>query len=152
MWKLALIAIAVVLPLSQTLGAKPDKDTAGMKIEIVVGEEIVKAHLLDNPTARDFAALLPLELTLEDYGKIEKIDDLPKKLTKEGAPAGYKPSAGDITYYAPWGNLAIFLRGFSHSSGLISLGKIDSGLELLAQEGELAVVIRKKTVAPKTDE
>jgi hypothetical protein len=144
--------IAAVLPLAQAIGAKTDKETQLMKIEIIVGDKAAEAHLLDNPTARDFAALLPLELSLEDYGKIEKISDLPKKLTKEDAPAGYKPSAGDITYYAPWGNLAIFLRGFSYSSGLIPLGKIDSGLELLTREGTLAVVIRKKADVPESDE
>ncbi len=41
------------------------------------------------------------------------------------APAGYKPSVGDITFYAPWGNLAIFYKGFSYSNGLIVMGKID---------------------------
>ncbi|QYY35038.1 cyclophilin-like fold protein [Ruficoccus sp. ZRK36] len=115
-----------------------------MNIEIMVGDQVVNAHLADNPSAQDFAAMLPLELSLEDYGKIEKVADLPKKLTKDGAPAGYKPAPGDITYYAPWGNLAIFLRGFSYSAGLIYLGKIDSGLEKLVREGALKVVIRMK--------
>ena len=58
--------------------------------------------------ARDFISLLPLTLTLEDYAKTEKISDLPRTLTKERAPAGSDPSVGDITYYSPWGNLAIF--------------------------------------------
>ncbi|WP_337926728.1 cyclophilin-like fold protein [Paenibacillus caui] len=37
-----------------------------------------------------------------------------------------------ITYYAPWGNLAIFYRDFRYSSGLIKLGSIDAGGEKLA--------------------
>lgn len=115
-----------------------------MKIEIQVGEQVVQAHLLDNPAARDFAALLPLELTLEDYGKIEKVADLPSKLSKQDAPSGYDPKVGDLTFYAPWGNLAIFIQDFSYSSGLIHLGSIDSGIEHLQTPGRLPARIRKK--------
>ena len=44
---------------------------------------------------------------------------------------GSTPSIGDIAYYSPWGNLAIFYRDFRYSSGLIKLGKIDTGIEEL---------------------
>jgi hypothetical protein len=37
-------------------------------------------------TSRDFAALLPLTLTLKDYAATEKISDLPKRLSTDGAP------------------------------------------------------------------
>lgn len=41
---------------------------------------------------------LPLTLTLKDYAGTEKISDLPKRLSTEGAPSGSDPSVGDITY------------------------------------------------------
>lgn len=47
------------------------------------------------------------------------------------APAGYNPSVGDITYYAPWGNIAIFYKDFGYASGLIKLGRFDSGIGLI---------------------
>ncbi len=53
------------------------------------------------------ASLLPLSVTLTDYASTEKISDLPRRLATDGAPDGFDPSAGDIGYYAPWGNLAI---------------------------------------------
>ena len=93
-----------------------------MKIRILVGEQAVAVTLDDTPTARDFAALLPLSLTLEDYGTTEKISMLPRKLDIAGARAGTTPLAGDLCYYAPWGNLAIFLKPFRHSPGLMRLG------------------------------
>jgi hypothetical protein len=52
-------------------------------------------------------------------------------------PAGTQPSAGDIAYYAPWGNLAIFHRDFRYSDGLIGLGRFDGGLEVLKRPGPL---------------
>jgi hypothetical protein len=36
---------------------------------------------------------------------------------------------GDIAYYAPWGNLAIFYKDFGYSRGLVKLGRLDSSIE-----------------------
>ena len=47
-----------------------------------------------------------------------------KKLLTDGAPKGYKPTAGDLTYYAPWGNLAVFYDADSYANNLIYMGKI----------------------------
>ncbi|MGH8639209.1 MAG: cyclophilin-like fold protein, partial [Burkholderiales bacterium] len=97
-----------------------------MKIRIDVNGTPVTATLDDNETSRDFVSLLPLTLTLEDYNSTEKISNLPKKLSTKDAPAGINPSVGDIAYYAPWGNLAIFYKDFGYSRGLVKLGHIDS--------------------------
>jgi hypothetical protein len=117
------------------------KSVESMKIRITIGERVITATMHDNATASDFISLLPLTLTLEDYAKAEKISDLPRKLTKEGAPSGSDPSIGDITYYSPWGNLAIFYRDSGYVSGLVILGKIDSGVEALNVPGSLRVTV-----------
>jgi len=100
-----------------------------MKLKITIGSNNATAVLYNNQSSRDFAALLPLSLTLADYNKTEKIGNLPKKLSTKDVPAGFDPSTGDLTYYAPWGNLALFYKNFSYSGGLVSLGKITSGME-----------------------
>jgi hypothetical protein len=112
-----------------------------MKIRITIEGTPITATLTDNATLRDFASLLPLTLTLKDYASTEKISDLPKRLSTEGAPAGVDPSAGDIAYYAPWGNLAIFHKAFDYSAGLIKLGTIDSGIEAFRRAGSFEVTI-----------
>ena len=99
------------------------------------------ATLEANRSARDFLSLLPLSETLEDYAGMEKIACLPRKLTVEGAPNGYEPRAGDIAYYAPWGNLAIFYSGFRCSPGLVKLGVVTEGVEILGRQGSLPVTI-----------
>jgi hypothetical protein len=114
-----------------------------IRIRIDVGGTLLSATLDDTDVARDFAALLPLDLTLEDYASTEKISDLPRKLVTAGAPAGTAASAGDITYYGPWGNLALFYRAFGYSAGLVKLGRIDSGLAALQRPGPLAVTIQR---------
>ena len=112
-----------------------------MKIRLSVADTVITATLFDSKATQDFVSLLPLTLTLEDYAGTEKISNLPKKLSTEGAPAGSDPAVGDITYYAPWGNLAIFHRDFGYSNGLVILGKIDSGIEALSVPGSIRVTI-----------
>ena len=112
-----------------------------MKIRLKIEDTELTTTLIDSKTTQDFISLLPLTLTLEDYGSTEKISYLPKRLSTDDAPAGIDPSVGDITYYAPWGNLAIFIRDFEYSSGLIPLGKIDGGIEALDVPGQVSVTI-----------
>lgn len=112
-----------------------------MKIVIKTDDEVVPVTLDNNATARDFMALLPLRLTLTDYASTEKISDLPRKLSTQDAPAAIDPVTGDVTYYAPWGNLAIFHKDFRNSPGLIRLGKIETGMARLARSGPIEVTI-----------
>ena len=111
------------------------------RIHVIVGSETLSATLDETPAGRDFARLLPLELSLSDYHATEKIADLPRELDTTGAPASYSPEAGDITYYAPWGNLAIFYKPFRTSSGLVRLGAFDGPIDALLQDGAIPIRI-----------
>jgi hypothetical protein len=114
-----------------------------MKIRMLVhGSMVATATLNDSDCAKDLIALMPLNLALEDYAKMEKITNLPRKLTTQGAPTSYAPSAGDICLYAPWGNLAIFYKDGQISDGLVFLGRIDSGLDQIQEtDGRIPVVM-----------
>ena len=112
-----------------------------MKLRLTVNGAPIEAVLYDNAASRDLMKLLPLELTLEDYASAEKIAYFPRKLDIAGTPGGFKPSPGDIAYYAPWGNLAIFYRNQPFASGLVSLGRIESGLDALKVGGKSKVTI-----------
>lgn len=114
-----------------------------MKLRLHVDGEIVTATLNDSAAARDFAALLPLSLTLEDYAVVERISSLPGKLSVAGVSAGMTPRTGDITYYAPWGNLAVFVGDNMYARGLVWLGKVDTGLPALQRPGPLKVRIER---------
>jgi hypothetical protein len=112
-----------------------------MKLKITIGTKTATAVLYDNQTSRDFASLLRLSLTLTDYNNTEKIGGLSKKLDTKSAPAGFDPTTGDIAYYAPWGNLAIFYKDFGYSNGLVSLGKITGGAGAFNIGGPIPVKI-----------
>ncbi|WP_421879109.1 cyclophilin-like fold protein [Marinoscillum sp.] len=113
-----------------------------MKLKITFGDTELTATLYDNPTTLDLIKQLPITTKLEDYAGTEKIFYPKQKLTRESAPDGYTPSKGDITYYAPWGDVAIFYKDFGYAKGLISLGVIDNnGIEQLMTVGSTEVIL-----------
>ncbi len=89
------------------------------------GNEIY-ALINNSKAGNDFLSLLPLSVKAEDFNSTEKIFYLSKKLNIENEPDGINPKAGDITYYAPWGNIAIFYKNFRYSNNLIYLGKFEN--------------------------
>lgn len=114
---------------------------SGMKIQCAFAGQMFTATLYDNPSARDFASMLPLDLGIEDYSTNEKIAYLPRKLTEDGSGPFSNEQPGDLCYYAPWGNLAFFHAGYRYSRGLIRLGRLDKGVEPLLKRGKFPLRI-----------
>lgn len=147
----SLVRLVAVLMLASCACAEPSLAADGgssapkvftMKIRLITEDAVLTATLEASAATRDFVAMLPLTLTLRDYAGTEKVSDLPKRLSTSGTPPGMDPAAGDVAYFAPWGNLAIFYRDFGYSSGLVKLGHIHSGLEKLAKaRGDVVVRI-----------
>lgn len=110
-------------------------------IHIITDGRTLTATMEDNSAARDFLSRLPLEVTLNDYASAEKIFYPSPALDISDAPRGFSnPQPGDITIYAPWGNVAIFYKSFSSSNSLIRIGHIDgTGIETLNTAGDIRV-------------
>ena len=106
-----------------------------MKITITVDGTHLRATLLDNPSAKDFASMLPLTLKLEDYGSNEKIGYLPRKLTTTGSAPFSDEAIGDLAYYAPWGNFIYYYGPYRYSQGVIRLGKMIDDMAPLLRKG-----------------
>jgi hypothetical protein len=139
-----ILALTLIGPASASFAAEPSPSSTvakSMKIRLTINGQSTTATLEDNATARDFRSMLPLTLPLEDHASTEKIAYPPRKLSTQGAPAGIDPEVGDIAYYAPWGNLALYYRDFGYSAGLIRLGRFDAGVEALSAKGALNVTI-----------
>lgn len=100
-------------------------------IRMQLEDGAVLIALEDNATADALLAQLPCTMTFEDYAGAEKISDPPSPLDLTGAPEGYDPELGDVTCYGPWGNVAIFYQDCGYASGLIPIGRVVSGIELI---------------------
>lgn len=114
-----------------------------VKIQFVFKGMKVVGSLEESAVTREFLAQLPLTVKLEDYGSTEKIAWLPAKLRQADARESMTPKRGDIAYYAPWGNLAIFREDYRHSPGLIKLGRVEQGLISLNLSGAEVVTITR---------
>ncbi|KFC61693.1 hypothetical protein FF80_03889 [Devosia sp. LC5] len=142
----ALIAAGVATVLLPSLAkAQQGNEPAGqrrtdMKIRMTFGSQTMIATLYDNPSARDFYSMLPLDLTIEDFSSNEKIVHLPRKLTEEGSGPFENEQPYDLCYFKSWGNLALFCAPYEHT-GLIRLGRFDEGYEALHIRGEFPVRI-----------
>lgn len=90
------------------------EEAQDVKLKITIGEKHATAVLDDCSTARDFMSLLPITLMMTYYNGTEKVADLPRQLNLDGAPAGFKPTVGDIGTYTPWGNVRKFHLFKSH--------------------------------------
>lgn len=138
------LAVLLMLLLPLTSNAEPP-----MTVRLVIGEQTLSATLESSPTGQDFGALLPLTLKLRDYNHAEKISELPRKLSTKGAPEGYEPFAGDLVLFVPWGNLAIFYKDAAWYPGLVKIGRLTVGVDVLAGlEDGASVRIEKAETSP----
>jgi len=113
-----------------------------MKISMIFNGRTMTATLYDNPSARDFFSMLPLDLKIEDYAHNEKIAYLPRKLTEEGSGPFANEQPYDLCYFMPWGNLAMFYDDYRHP-GLIRLGRFDAGEQALHVRGEFPLRVER---------
>jgi len=144
----AFLLLGLMVPVSDVdaesvRGEVRNQERREVEILLKINGGSIPASMIDNATTKDFLSLLPVTLTLDDYNGTEKISYLPKKLSTADAPAGFTPSIGDIAYYAPWGNVAIFYRDFRYSKGLVLLGRIQSGVEALTAQTPLKATIER---------
>ncbi|KVK53993.1 hypothetical protein L901_19095 [Agrobacterium sp. D14] len=107
-----------------------------MRIRMIFGERTLTATLHDNPSARDFYSMLPLDLKIGDFASSEKIAYLPRKLIEDGRGRFDDEQPYDICYYVPWGNLALFYVDYSYSRDLIRLGRFETGQDALHVPGQ----------------
>lgn len=88
--------------------------------------------------------LTPYEILNDFNNTTEKIFYPNPALTLDGVPRGCAPVPGDITIYAPWGNVAIFCKEWPYSDDLVKIGHIDGeGIDALDVGGDIRVRIEK---------
>lgn len=114
-------------------------------MKITIGDKTYTATMEDNAAAQDLLSRLPLDITLEDYNNTtEKIFYPSPALNTDGVKGGCAPVPGDITIYAPWKNVAVFCKSWSHSNDLIKIGHIDGdGIKALQVSGDVKVKFEK---------
>ena len=86
------------------------KCTGGeFRVRIIIDNTSIEATLADSDTARDFASLLPLTLSMNDLFLREKFAALPRAISEQGKRT-HDYAVGTIGYWPPGPDLAIFYR------------------------------------------
>ena len=117
-------------------------DTGGKTmIKMTFAGNEIYGEILNTRSGKEFLSQLPATLKFEDYNSTEKISYLQSKLSGQGEPEGFTPKRGDISYYMPWGNLAIFYRDFRYSRSLIKIGTLNDIDKLENMRGSFEVKI-----------
>jgi len=118
------------------------QEPTDVRIRMTFNDLSLTAMLYDNPSARDLTSMLPLHLRIEDYGSNEKIVHLPRNLTEDGSGPFGNERPGDLCYFKPWGNLALFYDEYRWD-GLIRPGRFEGGFEPLQVRGAYPVRIKR---------
>ncbi|MGF6549478.1 cyclophilin-like fold protein [Paraburkholderia youngii] len=133
----------------QSISAQTSSGGAGasgqMKIKVNVAGKELQATLADNPTARDFAALLPIRVSMDDLFGREKAGSPPRAIST-GGPSSDVYQVGDIGYWSPGHDIAIYYRQDGEkipSPGIIKIGHFDSGVAALNVPGSVEVSIKR---------
>jgi hypothetical protein len=120
---------------SMTPELSTGRDMGQTRVRFTVGDAEIIVRTADNPTSRDFVSMLPLTLDFRDFNAMEKVGDLPRRLTTEGSTGG-APANGDLIYFVPWGNLGFFYdagrRDVTFDDRVIPIGTIETGYERLS--------------------
>lgn len=106
-----------------------DYTTDDKKIKIITPDGDIVIRLENNSASDDLLNYLPMTVNFEDFNNTEKISYIDGKLDTSNAVTEYTPLAGAFAYYIPWGNFSVFYEDFRQSSGLVSLGTVESGME-----------------------
>src|SRR5437016_4210808 len=124
-------------------GATASPIVNAMKIRLKIADKEITATLIDSETTRDFVSLLPLKLIMNDLFGREKFGHLPRAIS-DGGKRTRTYEVGDVIYWSPGPDVAIFYRHDGQEipeSGIIVIGKIESGMEALNVPGSIRATV-----------
>jgi hypothetical protein len=128
--------INTTAPSPTTVVSTPSAPTGSVRIVLRFGDEFATATLSDTPAAREFAAMLPLQLKLRDPMGQAKSGPLPRPINATGGGPVFDPAVGEIYYSAPSSTFAILYDDLGQSipdPGLVRLGRVDTRMDRIAK-------------------
>ena len=137
--------LSLKLSLCLSLGLLGNAVMAQDVIMTIAGTDYVVTVDEKTQAGKLFLNSLPLTLSFENFGSNERIAYLPKKLDMRSYDKPLSVKRGDVTYYVPWGNLAVFRKSFSCGSDLAPIGSMqEDAISALEQSGSEDVSFKLK--------
>ena len=102
---------------------------SAMKVEITSGTNRATFQLYDTQAAKDFYAQLPLQLPLTNFRNAQWMFYPPHKLEVTDREAYHDGIKGELSYYAPWGDVFMLYEDFYAGDEMHRLGIGLSGID-----------------------
>ena len=129
--KRAILFLTLLLTVShaavQAQTLTDNSTSGGMRIRVSDGTNTVIYELNETSAAKSLYGMLPLEVTVENYGNNEKIFYPPTAVSYGPDCIEGDCAAGTLALFSPWGNVVMYYGAASRYSGLYILGKAIEG-------------------------
>ena len=102
-----------------------------MQVKITAMRLTATFQLYDTIAAKEFYDQLPLRLELTNFRDAQWMFYPPEKLSVTAREAYHDGKKGELSYYAPWGDVVMFYGRFGSAAGLYELGHAISGSEFI---------------------
>lgn len=120
--------------------APPGLTLSHMRIKITSQGRTATFRLYDTKAAREFYGQLPLELDLTNFRDAQWMFYPPQKLNVTPQEAYHDGKKGELSYYAPWGDVFMLYQDFHAGDEMHRLGIGLSGVDQIAGMSGRAVI------------
>ncbi len=118
-----------------------------MTVQITSQGHVATFQLYDTQAAREFYEQLPLSLDLENFRDAQWMFYPPQKLSVTAMEAYHDGKKGELSYYAPWGDVFMLYKDFYAGDEMHRLGVGLNGIDAIASMSGSAVIQKIKSNA-----
>jgi hypothetical protein len=123
-----------------------------MKVEVISQGKKATFQLYDTTAARELYEQLPLELDLTNFRDAQWMFYPPDKLNVKAEEAYHDGKKGELSYYAPWGDVFMLYKDFHAGDEMHRLGIGLSGVDDIAAMSGSAVIRKIEPLTAKKEE
>ena len=117
-----------------------DLSLSSMEIRITSQGHTATFQLYDTVAAKELYQQLPLELELSNFRDAQWMFYPPEKLAVTAKEAYHDGKKGELSYYAPWGDVFMLYKDFYAGDEMHRLGVATSGIEEIEKMSGSAVI------------
>lgn len=115
---------------------------SGQSIRISSQGKSAVFRLYDTVAAKQLYQQLPLQLELEDFRSAQWMFFPPEKLDAADSETYHRGKRGELSYYAPWGDVFMLHKDFYAHDHMHRLGVVVEGIDNIAPMSGTAVIER----------
>jgi hypothetical protein len=139
-----IVSILVLATLSPAL-AQQDLPLSDYQVKITSKGHTATFRLYDTAAAKQFYDQLPLNLDLTNFRDAQWMFYPPKKLSVTPKAAYHDGKKGELSYYAPWGDVFMLYKNFYAGDEMHRLGVNLTGIEEIAKMSGKAKIEKQKS-------